>query len=316
MNTDRPLVSVLVLTYNHEKYVRQALESILMQDVNFEYEILVGDDCSTDGTVEILKEYARNYSSIKLFLNPTNLGATKNACNILKNARGHYLATCEGDDYWTDPEKLKIQVKFLEENPKFVGCTHLFSIVDERGIRAKKILDWVNQKDIFTINDFKGYILPGQPSTYVRRNLVFDNRVNIDYVSKVHSMIGDRTAMLLFLMYGNFGLIRRQMSDYRIRNDNASLTNRLKKKLEGLRVNFEITMQLENLLYENGIKREFVSFKKVLFSKCIGYFLCNHEYKALLLAKEICRSSNENFIIFFMHTLYYLPYKMLERIRY
>ena len=97
MQEYRPMVSVIVLTYNHEKYIKQALDSILRQKVNFDYEILIGDDASTDNTVKVLKEYKSKFPNIiKLFLNEVNLGATRNAYNLLVNAKGKYLATCEG----------------------------------------------------------------------------------------------------------------------------------------------------------------------------------------------------------------------------
>ena len=87
-----------------------------MQKVNFKYEILVGDDCSSDDTQNVLKEYQKsNPSLFRLFLRDSNIGATKNAYELLINARGKYLATCEGDDYWTDENKLQIQVDFLEK---------------------------------------------------------------------------------------------------------------------------------------------------------------------------------------------------------
>ena len=101
MSNQGILVSVIVLTYNHEKYIRQALDSILMQRVDFQYEILVGDDASTDSTQEILKEYDRNYpGKSRLFLRESNLGPTKNSYELLVSAKRDYPATCEGADYW------------------------------------------------------------------------------------------------------------------------------------------------------------------------------------------------------------------------
>ena len=104
---ENPCVSVTVLTYNHEKYIARALDSILMQKGAFSFEILIGDDASQDGTVKILKEYKEKYpQTIRLFLNTRNIGATKKSYQLLINAKGKYLATCEGDDYRTEPEKM------------------------------------------------------------------------------------------------------------------------------------------------------------------------------------------------------------------
>ena len=107
------MVSVIVLTYNHEKYICQALDSILMQKTNFTYEILVGDDASTDRTPNILQDYQLNYPNIfRLFLRKTNQGPTGNAYPLFFEARGKYIATCEGDDFWCTAEKLQKQVDF------------------------------------------------------------------------------------------------------------------------------------------------------------------------------------------------------------
>ena len=127
-----PLVSVNIITYNHEPYIAQAIEGALMQKTNFPYEVLIGEDDSSDGTREICKEYAARYpAKIRLFLNdrknviyingrPTGRW---NFVNLLRNARGQYMAICEGDDYWIDPYKLQKQVDFLEKNKDY-GIVH------------------------------------------------------------------------------------------------------------------------------------------------------------------------------------------------
>lgn len=118
-----PLVSIFTITYNHVSYIKQALDSFLSQETSFDYEIIVCDDFSTDGTREILKDYAQKHSNIILSLQPKNRGIPKNTMDGLAKIRGKYVAYCEGDDYWTSPHKLEKQVRFLEENPDFsVSC--------------------------------------------------------------------------------------------------------------------------------------------------------------------------------------------------
>lgn len=169
------MISVIVPTYNHEKYIQAALDSIFAQQTEYSFEVLIGDDFSTDGTRAILQEYKSYYPNcIRLFLSPKNLGATRNAFNLLTNARGKYLATLEGDDYWTDPEKLQQQVDFLESHPEYIGCTHKFTVVDEDNHPLRNQgLSWIVQKDTFSLNDFDGILMPGQPSTFVRRNIFY-----------------------------------------------------------------------------------------------------------------------------------------------
>ncbi|MCF6185625.1 MAG: glycosyltransferase, partial [Bacteroidales bacterium] len=113
-------VSILMLTYNHEKFIAQAIESVLMQKVSFNYELIIGDDCSQDNTQKIIREYQKKHPDIiKPVLRTKNIGANNNFVDIFKKATGKYIALLEGDDYWTDPNKLQKQVDFLEANPEY-----------------------------------------------------------------------------------------------------------------------------------------------------------------------------------------------------
>ncbi len=112
------LLSVNMITYNHEKYIAQALDSVLMQKVDFKYEIVVGEDCSTDRTRTILLEYKEKYPHIfTLILHEKNVGAAKNVQAVDQACRGEYIAVLEGDDYWTDPNKLQTQVDEMRKYP-------------------------------------------------------------------------------------------------------------------------------------------------------------------------------------------------------
>jgi glycosyltransferase involved in cell wall biosynthesis len=142
VNKILPLVSVTVATYQHLNYIKECLDGILMQKVNFAYEVIIGEDDSTDGTQEICKEYAEKYpDKIRLFIRNRKISQYYNSngefvarFNGIWNrmsARGKYIAMCEGDDYWTDPLKLQKQVDFLEANPEYSLCCHRYKIYDE-----------------------------------------------------------------------------------------------------------------------------------------------------------------------------------------
>ena len=146
MQMEEIMVSILCLAYNHENSVAQALDGMLMQKADFSYEILIHDDASTDRTAQIIREYEKKY--------PTIIRAVyqeKNQyynCNLIKEylrpiARGKYIAICETDDYWTDPNKLSKQVSFLEDNPDYTMCFHAVEQVDSTG--NKKIIHPVNK---------------------------------------------------------------------------------------------------------------------------------------------------------------------------
>ena len=128
------LVSVLMITFNHEQFIAQAIDSVLMQQTDFEYEIIIGEDCSTDRTREIVIEYAeRNPEKIRPLLHDHNLGlmGRYNFVAAYKMCHGKYIALLEGDDYWTDPHKLQKQVVFLENHPECSLCAHNTRIVIE-----------------------------------------------------------------------------------------------------------------------------------------------------------------------------------------
>ena len=122
------LISVCSITYNHEEYIEQMIQSILDQKCTYRFELIIGEDCSTDNTRAILKKYAASYPNIiKLLLPEKNIGAKKNFMNTLLACKGKYIAICEGDDYWTDPYKLQKQADFMEANP---DCSLCFTEVD------------------------------------------------------------------------------------------------------------------------------------------------------------------------------------------
>lgn len=120
-----PLVSVRVITYNQERFLGRCLEGVLAQRTNFPFEIVLGEDCSTDRTGQIARDYAARFpESIRLITAEKNVGGLANARRVREACRGRYHALCEGDDYWIDPLKLQKQVDFLEAHPDHVLCFH------------------------------------------------------------------------------------------------------------------------------------------------------------------------------------------------
>jgi glycosyltransferase involved in cell wall biosynthesis len=120
-----PLVSIRVVTYNQERFIAACLESVLMQRTDFPIEVIVGEDCSTDGTRAIVRDYAGRFPDrIVATMAEQNVGALENYRRVRAAARGRYHAICEGDDYWTDPLKLQKQVDYLEEHPNSPMCFH------------------------------------------------------------------------------------------------------------------------------------------------------------------------------------------------
>lgn len=129
---EAPQVTVVCITYKHEDYIRQALDSFLMQKTTFRFQVFVGEDCGPDGTADIIREYADRYPDIIVpFLRTTNLGAQRNLIDMCQRAGTRYIAFCEGDDYWTDEYKLQKQYDHLEAHPELSGCFHNTEIVSD-----------------------------------------------------------------------------------------------------------------------------------------------------------------------------------------
>lgn len=137
-------VSILCLTFNHEDYIKDALDSFLMQKTNFKYEILIHDDASTDNTTKIIQQYADKYSDIikPIFQNENQYsqGISINSVYQYPRVMGEYVAMCEGDDYWTDPLKLQKQVDALDQNMQCNICAHKTAVEDAK---SKKIINYI-----------------------------------------------------------------------------------------------------------------------------------------------------------------------------
>ena len=148
----RPKVSVMLITYNHAGYIAQALESVLMQETDFDFEINVIEDCSTDGTQDIVMRYVQRYPHIvKPYFNEKNIGfevTQKNFYRGFKTLTGEYFAILEGDDYWISPHKLQRQVDFLEANPDFAICAHnTLKVYDDGSMDPHRFLYWGRRED-------------------------------------------------------------------------------------------------------------------------------------------------------------------------
>lgn len=217
--TEKPLLSVIVVTYCHELFIRQALDSILMQKTDFMFDVWVGDDASPDNTQTILREYDAQYPGrFHMVLREHNVGANNNALDLQQQAQGRYMAMLEGDDFWTDPCKLQKQVDFLNTHPEYVGCCHRCGVVDEhsRPLPQEK-MHWVAEdKTRFTLEDhLETWGVPGQTGTLVYRNLFLDKNIDFSIIATAHPIVGDKTLMLILLTHGDFYCMPETMSAYR-----------------------------------------------------------------------------------------------------
>lgn len=191
-----PLLSVCIPTYNHGKYIRQCLEGVMMQQTSFAFDVIIGEDCSTDDTRSIIKEYELKYpGKIKPIYHQQNVGAQRNAYEFCwPRLTGKYIAVCEGDDYWTDPLKLQKQVDFLEANDDFVLCFHEVRTVSEND---EVLRDEVGELRVF---DWKSILY----QHIATMSVVFRNCIPNSHQDFIHVTYGD---VFLFTVLSKYGKI-------------------------------------------------------------------------------------------------------------
>jgi len=165
-------LSVMIITYNHERFIAQAIESVLAQRVNFDYEIVIGDDCSTDGTRAVIMDFHRRYPDrIVPLIRDQNIGGCRNTESTLAACQGQYLAMLEGDDYWTCEDKLQRQVDFLDANPDYAICCHRVQLFDETGTNQTGILP-PHATGTYTLDDLlKGNFIMTGTTVFCRNSL-------------------------------------------------------------------------------------------------------------------------------------------------
>ena len=160
-----PLVSISCITYNHINYIEQCLDGFLEQETDYPFEILIHDDCSTDGTTEIIQKYSTKYPDIikPMYETENQYQQGKPAGSLIWNfprAQGKYIALCEGDDYWIDENKLQIQVDFLERNPEYTMCFHNAEVLNEIPDTEVSSIYGAEDRDYESTELYKKWIVP------------------------------------------------------------------------------------------------------------------------------------------------------------
>ena len=218
-----PKLSVILITYNHEKSIEKALDSVLSQVTDFPFEIVIGDDCSPDDTKNIIREYRDKYPDIiRIVHREKNTGRpTLNVYETTMKCRGDYLAYLEGDDYWTDSDKLQKQMDFLNEHPEYIACTHSHKMIDDNGNditdpEILKISDMYKWSGEFTMDDFeKSGFWPGHYASVVSKNIYKNKKHDYTILYKSHDFVDDGQILLFLLMEGKIYRLDDEMSVWR-----------------------------------------------------------------------------------------------------
>ncbi len=304
-----PKLTVIIITYNQEKYIKAAIESVLNQKTDFSYELIVSDDCSTDKTAEIIKEYQAGHANIKPILNKENLGGSKNCFEAVRKAKGEYIVVFEGDDYWTADDKIDKQIKFLDENPEYFGVSHILEMRDDEGNSYgltpsdERIVGKDATVDLF----LKGVTFSCVATMY--RNIFRDEEICNKYYSYItaHRMVADFSWCMTFLTNGRIKVFEDVMSVYRVSgvsvnatsynqqtsaikkmNDHIFIINQSKKFFKGqynfarVELNYVFYSLLEQIIKRN-IKATMEIFNSLSFKLKASTFF----YFPLRLLKEV-----------------------------
>lgn len=260
MNNSKPLVSICMITYNQSAYIKQALESVLDQECNFEFEVILSNDSSIDDSDLFIRKIIELHPKgrkVKYFNHSKNLGMAKNLAFAYGNCQGEYIAMCEGDDYWIDKYKLEKQIDFLEKNPSFSICYHPVNVLfpdgkteidfDVKGIIEK------NESTIFDLAVLGNYI--HTPSVVFRKIL-------IDFPSNFFlSPIGDFFIWMLIAQHGNIKRLSEPMAVYRYGVGVHSLSSKIEKEQKFLYTLILLSDSIRNKSIREILKNRIAAIK-------------------------------------------------------
>lgn len=228
---EKPIVSICCITFNHARYIRACLDGFIMQKTNFSFEVLINDDCSTDGTIDILKEYSERYPNIIKPIFHDENQYSKGIRRILATfvypkVKGKYVALCEGDDYWTDPLKLQKEVDFLESNPDYgLVYTGARVLQEKTGVLSENLSCQQNYVSLLT-NEDRIITL----TTCFRKELL--NKFHQDITCCSQWLMGDLPLWLYFSFYSKIKWLPEITGVYRFLENSASHSTNINKKIK------------------------------------------------------------------------------------
>ena len=282
-----PLVSIVCITYNHEAFIKDALDGFVMQKTDFPFEIIVHDDASTDGTANIIREYEAKYPELFVPIYQSENQFSKVGVSIWEDitfpkARGKYVALCEGDDYWTDPLKLQKQFDFLEANPEYTFSMGRVDILIEKSGKIIRMKEPINplKKETYTLKDYLKSKF-SQTSSFIFRNT---KEPLPEWFRRVHAQ--DQSLVIIMTGNGKIKYHRDLFSIYRMHDNSITYTapyNVYEKFLLTLKY-WQIYLNFDyNLIFKI---RSYSTRQKVKLNKCkclINKVICHFKIECSTL---------------------------------
>lgn len=217
-----PIVSVCMITYGHENFIEEAINGVLMQNCNFEIELILANDYSPDKTDEVIQRILNKHpraSIINYIKHEKNIGMMPNFIFAMQQCKGKYIALCEGDDYWTDSLKLQKQVDFLEANPDYVLSFHNAEIINSTTKKQHPFIKEYDKNDYTATDILNSWLIP--TASMVFRN-VFKGDFPLFLCKAIH---GDLALQVYLYEFGKFRAMNDVMSVYRINEGSVTITS-------------------------------------------------------------------------------------------
>lgn len=273
-------VSVICDTYNHEQYIRDALEGFVKQQTTFPFEVLIHDDASTDGTAAIIREYEEKYPDIiKPIYQKENLYSKDPGCISRlqrERAKGRYLALCEGDDYWTDPLKLQKQYDAMERNPQIDMCAHQSQVFDCRKGKITNFASPLRKTRIIMTEE----VILGEGGLFPTNSLFYRKEIDNGTYAFRRNLPLDYTLQILGSLRGGILFLNEEMSVYRFLA-NGSWTSRTYNHLDRVIALYQKKQAMLDVLDEEtaGKYSDVIAFRK-LKSETV-FLIDSEQYKKL-----------------------------------
>lgn len=302
---DKPKVSVCITTYNVAPYIGQTLDSVLVQQAPFGFEVLVGDDCSTDGTQEILLDYYRRYPDIvRLNFQKKNVGVNRQDYDLINMARGEYIAWLDGDDYWIDKDKLAKQATILDTNPNF-SCVHTswrnYNEAEESNEdRHIKEGTWVCK---IKGKEFVERLLNRESGGIRLSSVMYRRQIVVDFIQKDPSIYltvphvqNDIAIFSILGLWGPFYCLNEITTVYRIRRESLSATANLEKRTKYSIADLYVTAYVLNYIDADAIFVQQIIRRK-LSGLLLYIYILGYKYEQINVVVDLCKSVNYKFRI-------------------
>ena len=261
------MVTVCVVTYNQEKWIKQTLDSILAQETEYPYEVIIGEDHGTDGTRAICEEYIRKFEigdlklengglqRIELLPSTENLGVTANWIRCVQAGSGKYIMTCAGDDWWHNPNKIQLQVDFMEAHPECVAChTDIDEYIEREGKYQRNL--YQSQGIVPPEGKLHDIIMAGKEKisavTMCIRRKTFEKYVPADEFARRKFPREDWPTLMVLAMYGDILYIPVSTATYRVGQESITRTSNYDKIIERAQKDKQMTKYLYSLFPEWG----------------------------------------------------------------